>query len=65
LLEILPLKGMWIIMVKAWLKQPDNILKLYEVEITSTKRGRLTHKHDVIIHVKDVLEASRGIIDYI
>jgi hypothetical protein len=25
----------------------------------------LTHKHDVIIHVEEVFEASRGILDYI
>jgi hypothetical protein len=56
---------MRIIMVKAWLKQPDDILKLYEAEITSTTRGRLTHKHDIIIHVEDALEASRVVIDYI
>jgi hypothetical protein len=51
-------------MVKAWLKHLDNITQLYEGELTSTWKWRLTQKHDVIIHVEEVLEASHGPMDY-
>ena len=62
-MEILPPKDRWIIEVKAWFKHPDNILLLYEVEIPSTARRRITHKEDVIIHMEEVLEASRGFLN--
>jgi hypothetical protein len=65
LVEILPPTSRWSIQVNAWLKHPGNIPKLYDLEITSTAKRWLTRKHDVIMHVEEVLEASHGVIDYI
>jgi hypothetical protein len=59
MVEIMSPRDGSIIKVKAWLKHLDNIMKLYEVHITTTATRWLTQKYDVTIHVKEVLEAGQ------
>src|SRR4051812_7012941 len=61
LVDIVPPSDIWIIEVKAWLKDPDTVSKMYEVEIPSREGRQLCWKHPVIIHLQEVLESVHGI----
>ena len=61
LVEIVPPSDRWVIEVKAWLKDPDAVPKMYEVQIPSRAGRQLCWKHPVIIHLEEVLESVHGI----